>query len=1014
MTNGGLPGLAARRPVSVLMTLAALLVVGAVANEKLPVQLLPSGFSPPFMWVSIGTLPAAPADNEREVAEPVEDALATLPGLESLRSYIRSTEVDFRVVLESKTDSDVAYAQVRDRLDRVLPTLPDGVRQAFIWRHDPNNDPVFILGVTYPDHIEDPHRTLRDHLLRPLERLPGISQVRLRGVHPTALRIEIDDGLARSHHIDLGQLVQQLRRDNFNLAVGAIEENQRRILVRALSRFEDLDQIRAVPVAEGVVLSDIARVFFGTDPEPEIHRIDGAPAATIMVYKEATANTIETSARVAEAIAERLRTEPALAGFGAEPFFDQGRYIQQSITELKHSALYGGLIAIAMLFLFLRTVGMTLLITVAIPLCLLATLVVLFFLGDSLNVLSMMGLMLSVGMVVDNAIVSLENIDRHRRMGTDKVTAAVTGAQEVALAITLATLTTLVVFLPMILLGDSPMISFYLGKIGFPVCYALLASLFVALVYIPSGAAILPQIQTKPLGRIFRWFQSIYAGLLRWILTYRLAAFLIILAIIVSTSYPADRIKRVDSVQAGLDSVRIHLRGPPNGNHAELDTISQQLEKQLIARKGELDIRAVLARRGYSPEHVIVQVFLVDITQRTVERDDALAEMRKLLPKRPGYKARIGWRGGGNNSEGGLALQVTGPDTGLATKIAEDVAYTISRLPGVDSAHLEEPDTGNELRYLIERESAGRAGISAVQIGGAIDYTLRGRRLRDFHGSDGDIEMHIELQAVDRESTDQLDHLPIRPQPDAPATPLALITHAVRAPGYAKITRRDRKTTVTVQVTGDEDTLFKTLAAEVPHISTPPGYRVDFGERFRRRDENEEGGFFAIQIAIALVFFLMGVLFESFILPFSILLSIPLAFCGVYWTLYLTGTPMDIMALIGCIILVGVVVNNGIVLIDQVQQRRTDGASRTDALVASGRSRLRPILMTALTTIGGLLPMALGSASLLGIEYYPLGRVVIGGLLSGTVLTLLAVPLTYALLDDLRSVPRRVRGALAK
>ncbi|MCA9540567.1 MAG: efflux RND transporter permease subunit, partial [Myxococcales bacterium] len=506
--TAGLPGLAVARPISVLMSLAALLVVGVIAQRALPVQLLPTGFDPPFLWVWVPTLPAAPADNERDVAIPVEDALATMPGLASFRSAVRADAVNFRLELSNETDVDSAYQQVRDRLDRVTPTLPEGAQRGYIWRHDPNGRPVAIYGVVYPPGTEDPHEVLDRKIGRAIERLPGVSSVELWGVPERQVRVEIDDGAARAHGVDLGQLARKLGADNFTLALGAIEPGGRRSLVRALSRFSDLETLRALPVAEGVTLADVATVHFAPDPEPVINRIDGRNAATLAIFKESTANTIEVSALVAARLDALMTGDPELQGYESTPFFDQGAYIDRSIDELQTSALIGGLIAVALLFAFLRSVGMTFIVSVAIPLCLLSTLIVLYFNGDSLDVMSMMGLMLSVGMVIDNAIVVLENIDRHRALGSP--IPSVSGAREVSLAITLATLTTMVVFLPLILLGGEPMLSFYLGKIGFPVCYALGASLFVALVYIPAGAhALGRRTGRKPTASSFRWLQTL-------------------------------------------------------------------------------------------------------------------------------------------------------------------------------------------------------------------------------------------------------------------------------------------------------------------------------------------------------------------------------------------------------------------------------------------------------------------------------------------------------------------------
>lgn len=1018
-----LPALAVRRPVSVLMSLLALVVVGLITWRLIPVQLLPSGFSRPVMWVGIPTLPAAPADNERSIAEPVEDLLATMPDLESLRTIIRSDRVTFRVEMRADADSTTTYAQLRDRLDRAFPSLPEGTRQASIWRHNPNDDPVMIVGVTYPPDAPDAFETVRDALARAIERLPGASSVGIQGLSAREVHIEIDDRAARSAGVDTGALVRALQRDNFTMALGTVQAPGQRLRVRALSRFDDLDAIRDLPVRDGLRLGDVARVAFWTDPEPPIHRVDGKPAVSLMIYKEASANTVAMTSQVQATLEATMRDDPRLEGYGARTFFDQGLYITNSIDQLQVSALYGGALAVLILLLFLRALGMTLLVTLAIPLCLLATILTLYFLGDSLNVLSMMGLMLSVGMVIDNAIVVLENIDRRRRLGEAARQAAVAGAREVALAITLATLTTLVVFLPMVLLGENPALAFYMGKIGFPVCYALLASLFVALVYIPSGAARLGTQRAmgeRPLGPVMRRVQDGYARALAWALRHRTLAFGLVLLVIASTAIPFAQVQRVDQMQGAMDAIRINLYGPYNARQEELDQTTTRIEGDLLARRDDLDIKAIVAHRGWSPNHVMVRVFFKGVEERTRPREDTIDAIRELLPKRPGYRTRIGWQRGGG-AEAGVLLHVTGPDTGVATELAEVIGKQLELLPAVDEARLEEPSSGTELVFGVRRDVADRQSLSALAIGGAIDYSLRGRRLNDFQTRTREIEMRVELAREQREEARQLERLAVGSpgegagsfrQPsvsDRGGTPLSLLTARRQAAGYGRIVRRDREARVSITVTGDEEALFGALGPAVNRLSLPPGYAVAFGDRFSSRQRNESDGGYAVLVAVVLVFFIMGVLFESFILPFSILLSIPLAFTGVFWTLHLTDTPMDIMSIIGCIILVGVVVNNGIVLIDQVQQRRAAGAPRDVALVEAARQRVRPILMTALTTIAGLVPMAFGSASLLGLEYHPLGRTVIGGLIAGTALTLLAVPLFYALLDSAAQLPYRLR-----
>lgn len=1019
-----LPALAVRRPISVLMSLLALIVVGIIAWRLIPVQLLPSGFSRPVMWVGVPTLPTAPADNERAVAEPIEDLLATMPDLESLRTIVRSDRVTFRVEMRSDADSGTTYAQLRDRLDRAAPNLPEGTQQAWIWRHNPNDDPVMIVGVTYPPGVPDAYETVRDALARNTERLPGVSSVGINGLEAREIHIEIDDRAARAAGVDTAALVQRLQRDNFTMALGTLDTRidaqtpGQRIRVRAVSRFADLEAIRALPVRDGLPLGDIARVDFWTNPEPPIHRVDGKPAVSLMIYKEASANTVGMTQRVQADIEAALRDDPRLEGYAARTFFDQGEYITSSIDQLQISALFGGALAVVILMLFLRTLGMTLLVTLAIPLCLLATILTLYFTGDSLNVLSMMGLMLSVGMVIDNAIVVLENIDRRRRLGQPPKVAAIEGAREVALAITLATLTTLVVFLPMILLGENPMLAFYMGKIGFPVCYGLLASLFVALVYIPSGACRLGVTATtatpRPVGPVMRRVQNGYASALAWALRHRTLAFMAILVTIASAAIPFSQIKRVDQAQGAMDAIRINIHGPHNARIEELDETTNTVEKRLLDLRTELDIKAIVAHRGWSGNHVMVRVFFLGVDERTKPRDKTIERIRELLPQRPGYKTRIGWQRQGG--EGGVSLHVKGPDTSIATELAEEIGRQLELLPAVAEARLEEPSSGTELVFGIRRDVADRQSLSALAIGGAIDYSLRGRRLNDFHSRTREIEMRVELAREQREEARQIERLAVAsPTGGTPSvgarggTPLSQLTERRQAAGYGRIVRRNREARVSIAITGDDTALFDALGPAVSRLTLPAGYSVEFGERFSGRRQNEDSGGYAVVVAIVLVFFIMGVLFESFILPFSILLSIPLAFSGVFWTLYLSDTPMDIMSIIGCIILVGVVVNNGIVLIDQVQQRRASGQPRDEALVEAARQRVRPILMTALTTIAGLVPMAFGNASLLGLEYHPLGRTVIGGLIAGTGLTLFAVPLFYALLDGIAQVPHRLR-----
>jgi len=992
-----LPRFALRRPVTVLMSLLALLVLGVLAQRGIPLQLLPSGFDPPFLWVELPTLPAAPADNERLIAEPLEDQLSTLPRLKRIRLYISGDSVGCLLELRGDAQVDEAWQQVRDRLDRLLPKLPEGARAAFIWRHNPNDQPIYVLGITLPEHLEDPHHFLEQQLARPLERLPGVSSVSINGLASKGVRIELNAGALEEAGLEISALIRKLNRENFNLAVGALEEGGRRLLLRALSRYRDLESLRELPVGAGRRLAEVAKVTYGPDPTPRVHRINGRPSATLRIFKEASANTVELGAEISAQIARTLKDQEGLI---SEVFFDQGSHIKESMEQLRISALYGGAFAILILFLFLRSLEMTLWVALAIPLCLIGALEVLYFQGESLNIMSMMGLMLSVGMVIDNAIVVLENIERHQRLGSPDPEER--GGREVSLAITLATLTTLVVFLPMVLLQDNPALSFFLGRIGAPVGYALLASLGVALVYIPAAAR-LSRRRAREAVQLPR-LQRLYLRALSWSLKHHRASSLLLLLSLLSILLPAQKLRRVDQLQGGVTSLRIYLNAPANGSFEELDESLSALEQALLAQRERLGIRATLARMT-GPERASLKLYFKK--EQPMERDELLKEIRALMPKRPGFRGRIGWRGA--SGEGGVLIGISGPDSEQSAELAQNLLRYLRRREFVHQVDLESAVGARELRFLVDREAAERVQLSAMQIAGSLDYALRGRRLSDLHTPAREIPVHVLLSPEDRSEREQLEQLKLKGS--AGTVPLAQLTEAQIVPGQARIIREDRRGRVDLRVYGEENELFKALERSTLGFkeSLPEGYRLEMGGRFKKRDENEAGGAFALLVSVCLVFFLMGLLFESLILPFSIIFSIPLAFIGVLWTLYLSNTPLDIMAIVGCIILVGVVVNNGIVLIDQVQQRRAEGLSRDEALLQSGHERLRPILMTACTTMAGLLPMAFGDSALLGIKYAPLARVIMGGLAAGTLLTLFAVPLLYSLLDELRALPARFK-----
>ena len=1013
------------------MSLILAVVVGLIAHQNLPMQLLPDGFSPPFMFVSIPTLAASPEENELTIAKPIEDALSTLTEVEQVKTFIRTTNVGFAIDLRGDADADLAYLRIRSRLRREQPSLPASALQPFIWRHDPNDDPLFIFSVDLPPQHENPARVIQDRVARVVERIPGVSRVELQGINELAVRIQIKSQELRRARMTPQALSAALNADHFTQTAGELIEGERSLWINTSSRFTSLQALRDRLISPTTRLGDVAEVVIAPDPRPPIYRVNGRTACSIHVFKVSTENTIRVSSEVERTLSEIFANDKQLQDFKRTTFFDQGQFIQSSLDQIKDSALFGGLIAMLCLWIFLRSIGLTLMVTTAIPLCLLMTIALLYLRGQSLNILSMMGIILSVGMVIDNAIVVLEQIIQRRREGYSPFLASLVGTRSIALAVTLATSTTLVVFIPLMMANDQPMLGFFIQSIGEPVCYALGTSLLVALIHLPtlsqwvgvrrrdfatqsssefSIASGLTDISTSQSRG-----EALYHKSLQWILRHRLLASAVALCFLLSAGYPSSRLQRVDKGGGAFKTLSVNVIGPLNGPQAELDTLAREIEEILYAARERLDIQTIVTAPGWSPEHLRISLYLTPQEERALNKAQREDEVMKILPQKPRFRLLL--RRGMEAGVEGVNISVYGPLLGTTLSLAEQLVHRLKALPDVSNAQLELPEGGLEMKLAVHSMWAQLSQLTPSWISSSVNAEFQERPLGEMMTDRGILPIlltpegeHVNLDEVGR-SVFAPPTTPSSPPPSAEMTSLierpleSVVTRGLEL-GSGKIRRFKRKVQVSITVQGEDGPVMSALERELPKVSLPIGYGIDYGERFKDRQKNEKGGFLAVLVGALLVFCLMGMLFESLLTPIAILGTIPLAFVGALWMLWFSGSAFEVMAMVGGVILVGVVVNNGIVLIDQVQELRRTGLPRDDAVLKAASTRLRPILMTALTTIGGLIPMAFLGGESVGLDYRPLGQVVIGGLISSTLLTLLMIPLFYTLLDDLSQAPQ--------
>ncbi len=1005
-----MPSFGVQRPVSVFVLFMALMVLGFIAWTRIPLTMLPEGFEPHQLWVQIPFPNASPRETDELVVRPIAEQLGTVSGLKQLRSRARADSAGFGVVFEPSVNMDDAYNDVVDRIERALPDLPSDVERYFVFKYNPSDEPILWAGVTFPDAVEDPYELMERVVVPRLERIPGVASVDLWGVNSRGIYIDWDRDALVAHGVDIGEVQRDLQSDNFQKSGGRIAEGGRVAHVRSLSRLSSVEDLRRYPIQGGtLVLDDVADISYRKVADADIDRVDGKRSAAFGVRKESSANTVEVGAAIQAALKE-LGDDPRGQGSSFFTFFDQGEQIAEATGNLGSSLLQGAVLSVVVLFVFLREWRMTLLISAAIPFSMMITLTVLYFRGTSLNLIAMMGLMLAVGMVVDNAIVVVEAIYQRRARGEAPRQAAIDGAAEIALALLASTGTSMVVFLPVILMSEDAEASFFLGELGFPVVFALAASFVVAMVFAPLATTFMAAAQIAEDPAWLKRLSEAYVRLLNAVLRrpadssiFAFNAFLLTLLVAV------PGVQCSGEGEAGLNDFEIVFTVPREADHAERDAIGRKFEALLEENREAWQVRVYRVEIGMHDTEGSMWVYLEDEAPKA----EVVEKVKEALPTElPGVIARVGW--GQSNEDDRVTVPLYGEELGTLEGLGEEVARRVRAVPGVLSARLDlEQDGLEELVLRPDREVLQRFGIDATTMAWTVSFALRGNSsLPPIIQGDHEIALTSRLSDDDRASISTLLDFPVFSAATAQTVPVRALTASSFERGPGVVRRTDRRTSIEVIADLSRDTskaeVGPLIDAAIADLSVPRGYAVDTDTWRTESSESNAATFSALGMSVVFVYLLMGMLFESAWLPISILTTIPLAALGSWWGLYLTGTDMDVMAGIGLIVLVGVVVNNGIVLVDRIEQARGEGMSRHDAIEDACRTRLRPILMTALTTILGLVPMAFGSSDFIGMPYAPLGRCVMGGMVASTVLTLLFVPFAYVVIDDVKEWLKRL------
>ncbi|MEE8396571.1 MAG: efflux RND transporter permease subunit, partial [bacterium] len=857
-------------------------------------------------------------------------------------------------------------------------------------------------------------------------RIAGVAKVEVFGGRGRELSVLLDPGALQSLRVDPFRVVEALRADNFSLPLGWLEHGGRRSLVRATAHLDSLGQVSRLPLAPPIAgtdsagqdaagaqparggpllrLGDVGRVALREKERQSWSKVEGRAAVMMAVYKETAANTVAVGRAVSRTVEEDFPRDPLLRGLEIHPMFAEDKVISQALASLQQTALWGAVFASLVLLAFFQGLVPTLLVMAAVPISLLFTLVWMFFLGVSINIISMTGLMLALGMLVDNAVVVTENTARLSAAGASPTEAAQRGTGEVGIAIVMGTLTTVIVFLPLPLLGSGTFLTFIFRQLSYPIVLSLLGSLLVATLFVPLAARmLLTRVRlTEP-----RWFAPLrkgYRRLLRRMLARRLDATLLLVLALVSVALPAGAIKWDLFGSRGARHVRVKFDHSPVFGLAQTEGYFDRLMARLEPRRGELGIRVATVR--YRRGGGTLSLFLQDTGRKQRDMEQFLAQLRELIGEEPGVGYTI--RGSqGREEERMLTVRLFGPRPEVLRDLAESARQATRDVPGLGEMILDEERPPREVAVVIDRRRAERHGITARQAAQRVSAALRGTSaLPKYRLKESEIEVVVR-QDLRGQGLGALANL--RLEGSSGPLPLQAVARLEFRGAPDTYTRRDGRISLSLEgrLEGDD---FAATQREVNQrmaaMTFPKGYGWGRGDKGMEFNEDRASMNVVLLLALGAIFMVMGVLFESFLLPATVLVTIPLAFLGSVWMLYLTGTAMDTTGMIGMVILAGVVVNNGIVLVDRINRNRREGMELEEAILAAGDVRLRPILMTALTTIFGLLPMVFGFTNVAGYSFVAMGRVVTGGLLAATVLTLFVVPLTYHLLARVEAVVR--------
>jgi HAE1 family hydrophobic/amphiphilic exporter-1 len=1015
-----------KNPVVTVVTMLALVIFGAISLVTLDTDEFPD-VNPPVVSIAIPYPGASPETVEREVIDPLEEAFASISGVDKINSTAMDGFALLIVNFVFEKDLQQASQDIRDKISAIRRELPPELEEPVLTRFDPNDLPIVSLTLSSPTvSAQELTRIADPGIVSVLRGLQGVADVTVVGGVQRELTVELHPDALQASGVGVSQVVQALQLQNLAAPVGRLSGRHDERTIRLRGRLQspaEFEQLVIAGTGDRIVrLGDVATVRDGSEEPRSLALLDGAPAVGIDVKKATGYSTTAVSELVRKRVADLQSTLPR--GVALRTVRDSGVRVEDSVTDVQQSLLEGAFLTVVVVFLFLRSWRSTVITGLALPVSVLASFVAVKAFGFTLNTMSLLGLSLAIGILIDDAIVVRENIVRHMEMGKDHVTAAREGTSEIGLAVAATTFSIVVVFVPIAFMGG--MAEQWFAPFALTIASSVLVSLFVSFSLDPMLSAEWPDPEvehggkkswlTRKLEVFNNWFDRQTAGYKRiigWALRHRWAMALIAVAtFVLALAMPA--IGLVGSAFFPLQDRSefvIKLETPP-GSNLEYTRLKVVQATQLARENPEvLYTYATVGGQGSAVDEASIYVRLSPKEGRKRSQHAIANGLRERIQRMGGVTVSLATGGFGPSKQ--IQVQITGPDSKVLARLADQVAAEAAKVPGAVDVGLSTKGQKPELDVTIDRSLAGTLGLSVGQVAQAMRPAFAGIDSGDWVDPTGETrDVMVRLSPEARVSPADLEKLPVvvpGPMGRATVVPLGQVAKINKSLGPAQISHLNRRRIVTVGANSfglPLNQVVQGIQKRIASVHLPPGYKITQGGEAENQAEVFGRIFLSLGIAVMLMYMILVIQFGSFLDPIPIMASLPLSLIGVMLALLVTGSTLNLMSMIGVILLMGIVAKNAILLIDFAKWAEEKGMERKAAIAEAGGVRLRPIIMTSVAIIAGMLPVAIGSGE--GGDFRaPLGRAVIGGVITSTLLTLLVIPTFYDMLASFRDGVRR-------